>query len=373
MDKKLAFFLLLLFLFYKSFSQTLVSKDITGIVAIEDDILYYSNFDSKTNEISFFKRDINKGTESIKIATYSNPNPISAVPFAMVVKNKILYVAVTNQNNLIKIEVNANSSIISIIDNNSWIPFGLAVDESNLYVTEVTALEISRFNISRLPPTLDEIISLQTRNIEPFIIVIKNNKLYFTGTDYSEPNSPHNLYMIDMLDSVRFLNKIKSNISFADAMAISDNIIYLISEFENKISMIDLSSNDLEIEELNRNNQPQIELVDGAETTSLVKYDEFLYYNTDKGLYRLNLNETLSTKKSDIQIKVPNVYPNPTFDYIKIDNLTDSPKYSLYDIFGKKILNGVIGRNKKIDLRNLNSGVYYLKLNNSFTHKVLKK
>lgn len=67
------------------------------------------------------------------------------------------------------------------------------------------------------------------------------------------------------------------------------------------------------------------------------------------------------------------LYPNPSHEFIQISGLTEKQKYTLYNIIGIKIKNGLISNNKKIDIRNLTNGLYFLKFKDGITIKFLKE
>ncbi len=70
------------------------------------------------------------------------------------------------------------------------------------------------------------------------------------------------------------------------------------------------------------------------------------------------------------------VYPNPTFDYVHINNFNENPikRVSLYDISGKQIKTYSNNFNR-LDVRHLDSGLYFLKIETKkgeLTKKLLK-
>lgn len=85
------------------------------------------------------------------------------------------------------------------------------------------------------------------------------------------------------------------------------------------------------------------------------------------------LQNVLSTEK--IEQKKYHFYPNPTTSVLKTSSELNNSNYLVYNILGKKTLEGII-TNNSIDLSSLNPGIYMLKIknNNSFiTQKVIKK
>jgi spore coat protein H len=66
------------------------------------------------------------------------------------------------------------------------------------------------------------------------------------------------------------------------------------------------------------------------------------------------------------------IYPNPADDYIQIklqNEITDA-NYSIFDLTGKLILQGTIFADERIDIRELSSGIYFIKLGQT-AHKLL--
>ena len=78
--------------------------------------------------------------------------------------------------------------------------------------------------------------------------------------------------------------------------------------------------------------------------------------------------KTLSEMNDVIQGQVSSntewrVYPNPAFGYLKIDiNPDDAMNYRIYDVLGRSVKTGVYHHRQTIDLRGLNTGLYYLQL-----------
>lgn len=71
------------------------------------------------------------------------------------------------------------------------------------------------------------------------------------------------------------------------------------------------------------------------------------------------------------------IYPNPTSNYIYIDNIEFNDLISIYNIVGQLVYyDNSNGSEKTIDLTKLDSGIYLLKIsnnNNSFTYRIIKK
>ncbi len=66
------------------------------------------------------------------------------------------------------------------------------------------------------------------------------------------------------------------------------------------------------------------------------------------------------------------ISPNPSSDFIEISHIEIEKDYIIYDINGQFIFDGTIGRKEKIDIRNLNSGVYFIHFK-SYSIKFIKE
>ncbi len=87
----------------------------------------------------------------------------------------------------------------------------------------------------------------------------------------------------------------------------------------------------------------------------------------------LSVNETpfadISNHKSII------VTPNPVKDILNIDNIKENSTILLYDLKGKLVFTEKTNRNIEISLKNLNKGIYFIKVVDSttvFTQKIIK-
>lgn len=67
------------------------------------------------------------------------------------------------------------------------------------------------------------------------------------------------------------------------------------------------------------------------------------------------------------------LYPNPASGYIQISGLKSNENFVICNLLGTSVLNGTITNNKKIDIKNFPSGLYFLKLQKGNTIKFLKK
>ncbi len=93
---------------------------------------------------------------------------------------------------------------------------------------------------------------------------------------------------------------------------------------------------------------------------------EILYY------LEISCGNNLSIENFDLDDEF-SIYPNPSFNYIQVSNLTKIEDYNIYNISGEIVLNGSISNTSKIDVRSLSTGLYFLKFDNGQKLKFVVK
>jgi photosystem II stability/assembly factor-like uncharacterized protein len=66
------------------------------------------------------------------------------------------------------------------------------------------------------------------------------------------------------------------------------------------------------------------------------------------------------------------IFPNPSSDFISINGVTGTTQVLIYDIAGRILANNQVESNDKLDIRKLNSGIYFLKLPNTDNNTVFR-
>jgi hypothetical protein len=96
-------------------------------------------------------------------------------------------------------------------------------------------------------------------------------------------------------------------------------------------------------------------------------------------LYIANINANNITQfdlntasVSDFETFKLSMYPNPTNDFIKITGLTTEQHYIITNVLGENVQSGEVSQNENINVKNLQNGVYFVKLTNGATLKLLK-
>lgn len=68
------------------------------------------------------------------------------------------------------------------------------------------------------------------------------------------------------------------------------------------------------------------------------------------------------------------VYPNPAQDFVFIDNANIDDNINVFNVVGKRVMSFKIeNENQQVNIKDLKSGIYFLRLNNGQATKLLKK
>lgn len=194
-----------------------------------------------------------------------------------------------------------------------------------------------------------------------------NGKLFFEGDDGTNGDQ---LYILDpVANTVTNL----SNISGAN----TDHDPSDYAEFDGYIYYRGEDANDTD-GHLFRTDGTTIEQLDDTikDIDEITVFNDVLYFEGDNGttgneLYSFD-PATLSI--NSVNTEVINVYPNPATEYIMVPQSLIKATYSIVDVTGKKVTEGVIS-SEKIEL-NLNSGMYLFNVKtdlSSITKKIMVK
>lgn len=74
----------------------------------------------------------------------------------------------------------------------------------------------------------------------------------------------------------------------------------------------------------------------------------------------------------DVETEEIIISPIPSSNYISIKGLKNREHYTIYNLFGQFIQEGILGSSEKIDINNYSNGLYILKLNSGSTIKFIK-
>lgn len=88
--------------------------------------------------------------------------------------------------------------------------------------------------------------------------------------------------------------------------------------------------------------------------------------------YERSTDQNLGTNDFELN-KALHVFPNPSQNFIQITGLTNTQNFKMHNILGVKVLEDKIEPNKKIDIKNLGKGIYFVHFENGATLKFIKQ
>ncbi|MEQ8908690.1 MAG: T9SS type A sorting domain-containing protein [Vicingaceae bacterium] len=316
------------------------------------------------------------------------------------------------------------------------VPYGLALNGSELYIAEMGGNQISKADISVSSPSATNVISVHN----PLALLLNGNELYigqwFPGkiskvdisisspsdTDvvtgilpYAFELDGNNLYavqsssvsLINLMDSMASLNTIISGLSGARDILLNGNKLYIAESGANKISQVDLSAstlmtidivtglsnpsaialkgNELYIAEKNTNKISRIDISSSSPTptdvvTGLSSPVELLIESNDLYVVEQAANKVSKVNLSTLSARLPDAIensltlsPNPATDYLELSGFKGQLVYSIHDTEGKVVNQGNVSQNQKVVISNLKKGTYFIRSERSKAIKFIKR
>jgi hypothetical protein len=273
-----------------------------------------------------------------------------------------LYFPDINNNSIRRINILETSPVISDFlvyeysgNNVFFIGHGIVVSDNFLYFVRSSEDDQSKMIISKVnitdPSLLVEDIIVVDHYIRDFVFY--QNFIYFV-------NSDSDIVKINTSDSNPIVENVISNLNEPTYMAIKGNELFFSETQENKISKVNLNSSDL---------TPSFVVSIASPKGIAFKNDDLFIIGGD-WIYKFSIS-TLKIDNVDSLNK--NIFPNPSNDFIKINNITTNTIYEIYNTLGIKVLEGKINNKEKINIENLKKGLYIIKFSNLASLKFMKK
>ncbi len=98
--------------------------------------------------------------------------------------------------------------------------------------------------------------------------------------------------------------------------------------------------------------------------------------HTDLCFYGAEVTVTINStalSTEDVELNSVKVSPNPTSDYITVTGLKNTGNYKIYDVLGTEVHRGAITDKGEIEVKSFSNGVYFLKFDNEYTLRFIKK
>ena len=348
MKKSHNILILLLFIFIKSNSQS-IEEIITSDTDVFTDIAYKDNFIyiAGDGQGRIYKIDITDPSAGL-LTVVEN---LSA-PSGLVFNGDELFIAEFNGNKISKINVTDSTptaTTVTLTDGFNG-PIGVAINGNYLYYSS-SYDSIYKIDITEVSPAAELVLDGLSSVLD---IEIINNELYFT--------TGFNISKINLSDSTPSAIIVVSGISDPIALgALGDNLYY--SSGYDSISKMNVS---------NITNQPVSILTNLQSPYGIAFADECLYF-TKIGSVLSRYCENLSINEYESQTNELFIHPTLFKDNITIRNLEKEVDFSIYNAAGLVILTDAVNADGIIDLSFLNSGLYFININNTKAFKIVKK
>jgi len=256
------------------------------------------------------------------------------------VKDNYLYCSIFDDEKIIKIDLNAPTPTTQLVTDIGVSPNMITFDGDVLYCSDNNGYAIFTFNIVE-DGAVPEIV-VEDGN-PPVGIAIKDNYLY-----YSVPPGGR-IFRKDMTLPSLEGEEILSGLGWILDIEFKGNELF-IADHWGGIKKINVNDNPP---------VPEIVVANGDGPIDLMFAGEVLYVIQNSKISKIDLSLSVDEFSENDEILV---LPNPSENYIQLLNNQTSLKYSIYDLHGRELANGISMQEQKIDVSFLPSGPYYIGL-----------
>lgn len=327
-------------------------------------------------------------------------------PRGLVIHNGKLYISESGNNKVLEFDLTTENTVDFITS--LVIPIGLLQKGNDLLIAENNGFKVSAKGLTLPPSTATDFVTFQTPPfVEPWGIELSQdqNTLYISEVG-------GRIYKADLTQTNPTPELIWQNTDGTTIdLALNGNDLY-ISESENqtgqlgrilKIDVTDVNPTPIEVvtnlyfpigleiigTELFFTNWT--EPANGSDTLNKIDLNETnpqvttVLASLNFPAYLTYFNNELYISQSDKVSKIPEaqlgidklngilnfkVYPNPVTDYISLTNPDFNVQFEIYDVRGNRLSRGDISN--KIDVTNLNAGIYFLKIEQTINRFIKK-
>ena len=241
----------------------------------------------------------------------------------------------------------------------------LEIVGSSLYVTATKNPDFPQDMLVFDLENIEESPELLFRHLAPWTIVSKDNSLYITGL------LNLNIYKVDLDEENLKLEAIlPDSIMFPVGIAVVENTIYFTNSTGSEQNVYDANISKMDL------NDPakKIETVyEGLESHhALVHYDNSLFVAEFHKNRITKVEIPVITSQSNVEQTKFNLYPNPAIDYVVVDSEVGKI-YEIYSVDGSLIKSGNLTISRTISLEALPVGAYFINVvgvGSSIIHKI---
>lgn len=348
---------------------------------------FFQEMEVHQNFLYFGENDILNDSTQLCRYDLTNENPEKTTIFTLegqitdlTAISHFLYFTVISKNNANHLKATIQVIDLLNLDNPpeivlepDYIPINIKAYENSLFLSKSDISELDSCKV--VGTEVQKLLKLQLNNLEEEPIVIADS-LAIVDLDI------HDGSLIFYERNKRSIFKYESEIEFLvsvigaiNEIAVRDNELYLADNSFDPF--IGVKGGILKLDLNNLEDEPILFSDDVTSPISVEVYNNNLYVyglelDTCPGeICRFNLDdETTST----IQIHEENnliVYPNPSADFLYLQN-KEPCTYNIFSLDGKHILSGELGLDKKINITDIPTGLFYISFKDGSTAKFQK-
>ncbi|RMA58080.1 T9SS type A sorting domain-containing protein [Ulvibacter antarcticus] len=345
---KLKITILLLFITFSFYSQTVTtiyneSFNSTGL-ALNDDKLFVANpFDGRIQVLDW--------TENNPIAT-TFIDDIDIVQ-GIAINGEYLYAAINSNNpandKIIRLNINDPNPTVDnyiVVEN----PDGIVFNGSDMYVN-----------------SQEKIFHIDTNNSNPIPIEIINDLDTF-GT-IGLAIAQNHLYITENSQIVKYeLSNPIREIVISDL----DGLTGIVKFTDDKMLFTSYSPNSIYELDLNSESYTSLFPTNLVSSWDIVYVDDYIFVSDFEG-GQVNKIDVSALFVESFQNENISLYPNPTNNFLKIQNFKDVKNAIIYTVLGQRVAELEINENSIIDVQNLEHGIYLLKIDELEAVKFVKE
>lgn len=288
--------------------------------------------------------------------------------------------------------IDESTPTVSLFHDGFSLAGGMAIYNDEFYVAEFGQGRIVKFSLNEVNP---EIIEVTNSGVSPNVIIVHNDFLYYSDTNGGS------IYKYNLNGGSNESELLVSGYTGVIGLATKDDFLYFSVSINGgiiyKIDLLDPDANPIALvagdhplgikiyedilyvadqdfdlifsfdtnEEPVQNIDILLPFIDNIEDPrDIAIYGSYFYVLEPDRLLRIplsDLNINLGINEFEEQNTV-SIYPNPTTQYIQLTNIETQEEFIIYDVNGREVLKGVYEPNTQINVNNLESGLYYIKL-----------
>lgn len=320
-------------------------------------------------------------------------------PLGLIINNDELFICEHAGNNIgqgkiSKINLSEEPLLKTELITNILYPRAICLYENYLYYSKGT---LFKFDINDANPVAEQIINTSTTyaliEIDDFLYIGGNNRITKIDLTSSNPsnvnvisNLSNNPLAFEYRDGFLYFGygnkvaKINPNESNPVPEIVVDNLdsnIYSLIFYQDTL-LIGMSLA-YKISKVNFNQEPLIveDFIDtnAGQPASFAIWNDDLYIAGGIGgnIFKIeNFNTALNIEDQKPFIAI-GVYPNPSLDKIKVLGIDGKYTFKIFDLNGKLVSKGQKDAIYDINISDLSSGLYYIKLSNNTSSEYISK